>query len=535
MTDAARHAFAIFRNARHSNTVGMRRLLQGALLGAVLFAAACTTTKTVVAPSKSSAIQEMFELAFSDIHDIHLDTINVDALALGGLQGLSLLEPAAELQRKGDVVEFLINGSLIGKIKSPDANDSTGWAKAVDTLITVGKKSSTKLANADDERIYKAVFAGLLKNLDKYSRYAGAKLARRNREIREGFGGIGISIKADSTGARVLKVSQDSPAWKAGILIGDLLISVDGVSINGLTLQEIAQKLRGPVNQKVDVKIKRNSRDAAFDVAIQRIRIIPNTVHYTAKGAVAYVQVTSFNQDTAKQLKDSVQRARRELGDKLKGLVLDLRDNPGGLLDQAVDTADLFIVRGRISNTKGRHRDSVQRFDASEGDISQGLPIAVLMNGASASAAEILASALQDNGRAILIGSSSFGKGTVQTVLQLPNDGELILTWARLLAPLGYSLNHLGVLPNICTSNASDVDSVLKEALDGNMERLRTALTLRRSVRDNDTVKSKAVQDSCPWRPRNGLDIDIEVAKRILDSGELYERAVVISAPIAGS
>jgi carboxyl-terminal processing protease len=535
MTEAAPHTFSIYHNALHSMTFRIRGLLTAVVIGVFLFTAACTTTTTVVAPTNTSAIQEMFELAFSDIHEIHLDTINIDALALGGLQGLTLLEPAAELQRKDGAVEFLINGSLITKTEAPSANDGVGWAKVVDELIAIGKKSSAKLENADDERIYKAVFSGILKKLDKYSRYAGAKLTRRNRAIREGFGGIGVSIKAEAAGARVVKVAQSSPASKAGLQVGDLMTAVDGAAIDGLPLQETVKKLRGLVHKKIRVKIERKSQQEPIVVVMQRIRIMPTTVHYTAKDTVAYIQVTSFNQDTARQLKDTVQRARQELGDKLKGLVLDLRDNPGGLLDQAVDTANLFIVRGRISDTKGRHRDSVQHFSASNGDISQGLPIAVLMNGASASAAEILASALQDNGRAILIGSRSFGKGTVQTVLQLPNEGELILTWARLLAPLGYSLNRLGVLPNICTSNASNVDTVLKKALGGNLKRRQTVLALRRSIRDDDSEKGKAVQASCPWRPRNGLDIDIEVAKEILESSELYERAVVISAPIAGS
>lgn len=529
MIDATRSTVAIGSITRPF-IVGMRRAFKAAAIGAFLFASACATAP--VAPQKTSAMQEMFALAFSDIHDIHLETIAIDTLALGGLQGLMLIEPAAELKRNGDDVEFLINGSLIGKTGAPDANDSKAWAKAVDTLITVGKQSSEKLKNADDERIYKVVFAGLLKKLDLYSRYAGAELARRNRELREGFGGVGVSIKAEPDGARVVKVSTDSPASKAGLQIGDLIIDIDGVETRGRTLGEIASQLRGPINKKVAVKIQRISLDAPIMATMQRVRVIANTVHYAARDAVAYIRVTSFNQDTAKQLKGSVQKARRELGDKLKGLVLDLRDNPGGLLDQAVDTADLFIVRGRISTTKGRHRDSLQRFNASNGDISHGLPIAVLMNGASASAAEILAAALQDNGRAILIGSSSYGKGTVQTVLRLPNDGELVLTWARLLAPLGYSLNGLGVLPNICTSNANDVDSVLKAALGGNLERRRTALSMRRNARE---TSSEAVQASCPWRPSNGSDIDIEVAKRILGSGELYERAVVISAPIAGS
>ena len=217
--------------------------------------------------------------------------------------------------------------------------------------------------------------------------------------------------------------------------------------------------------------------------------------------------MTGFNQGTAAELKKTVDRAHREIGPGLKGLVIDLRGNPGGLLDQAVDAADLFIVGGRISTTRGRHPDSFQLFDATKGDIGDGVPIAVLVNGASASAAEVLAAALQDQGRAVLVGSGSFGKGTVQTVLRMPNDGELILTWARLLAPSGYILNKLGVLPTLCTSNAKDAEHVLADSLkDGVADR---QIALRRGADSANAEMRETIRKFCPWRPRDGGDVDI--------------------------
>jgi carboxyl-terminal processing protease len=505
-----------------------------ALMGGLLFVTACTTI-TPTPPPKSSAVQKMLSSAFSNVHDIYLDSIDINVLALEGLKGLSHIEPAATFIRDGDEIQLRINGTLVGHAGASAPNDSGAWAKAVDALLLAGKRSSAKLRDVEDERIYKVIFAGFLDDLDRYSRYAGMKQARRDRASRDGFGGVGVSIKPDSAGARIVRISRNSPAARAGIQNGDVIVAVNGVSLNGKALTAIVDLLRGPIGRKVAIMIRRASLESPFIAVIPRKRIIPDTVHYEARGAVAYMRITSFNQNTTNQLKRKVRKAQRALGSRLAGLVLDLRNNPGGLLTQAVEAADLFIEHGRISETTGRHHDSIQRFDSTIGDITNGLPIAVLMNGASASSAEIMAAALQDNGRAILIGSDSFGKGTVQTVLRMPNDGELILTWARLLAPSGYILNRLGVLPNICTSSAEDADSLLKTALENDQEQRRATISLRRNVRKDDSSANKTVQTSCPWRPREGADIDVDIATRVLESGELYRRAVAISAPVAGS
>ncbi|MBL4720130.1 MAG: PDZ domain-containing protein [Alphaproteobacteria bacterium] len=505
-----------------------------ALFGMLFVVSACVATAPNTV-SQNNELREMFSAAFSDIHDIYLDPIDVNILAMEGLNGLSHIEPAAVLKREGDDVQFRINGTLVGRAVAPATNDSDAWAKTVDILIAAGKKSSSKLRNSDNERIYKVVFSGFLKNLDRYSRYAGMTQARRDRESRNGFGGVGISIKPDAAGARIVRVSRNSPALRAGVQKGDVITAVDGAPLAGEPLAKVVDLLRGPIGKKVAISLHRASQTAPFIAVVSRTRIIPDTVFYEPRGTVAYIRVTSFNQDTANQLKKSVRKAQRHLGPSLTGLVLDLRNNPGGLLTQAVEAADLFIEYGRISSTTGRHQDSVQRFESTQGDITSGLPIAVLINGASASAAEIMAAALQDNARAILVGSNSFGKGTVQTVLRLPNDGELILTWARLLAPSGYVLHRLGVLPNICTSEARDSESLLKAALVEDLERQRAAFSRRRMVRNRKIAAEKEVQTSCPWRPRQGEDIDIDIAKRILESGEMYKQAVAISAPIAGS
>ena len=509
-------------------------LLRYAALATFLALAACAasnTTKPVVEkPADKTEIARIYATVLDHVHSMYLEEISVERLALSGLSGLAKLEPDATVRRDGNRVTLLISGTSVGSVASSGQNDSEGWASAIEDLIGTGRKVSTKLAAAKIEQIYKVTIDSLLSDLDRYSRYDGKLAGRRNRETREGFGGIGISIVQHEEGIRVKAVTADLPAFRAEVVAGDLIINVDGTPLRGLSLRRSVRLLRGPLGKPVQVTVQRESRPDAFVLTISRTRIIPTTVHYQPRIRYAYLRVTEFNKDTTAELRAGVEKAVRELGDALDGLVIDLRGNPGGLLDQSVSVADLFLQEGRISTTRGRHPDSLQLFDASVVEIAQDIPIVVLVNGASASASEVLAAALQDHGRAVLVGSRSFGKGTVQTVIRLPNDGELILTWARLLSPSGYDLNRIGVVPTLCTSGAKDIVSVLKRTIVPDTPRQQIATN---QLALNEYRESAGKR--CPWQPREGEDIDIAVAKRILAKPELYKHALGHSAPTAGS
>jgi carboxyl-terminal processing protease len=263
---------------------------------------------------------------------------------------------------------------------------------------------------------------------------------------------------------------------------------------------------------------------APFAVIVTRAHIVPETVTYERKGNVAYMHIYGFNLDTADSLRKEMLHARQDIGPALLGYVLDLRGNPGGLLDQSVAVSDLLIKHGRIVSTHGRHPDSHQYFEATAGDVANGLPIVVLVNGDSASAAEIVAAALQDSGRAVVVGSNSYGKGTVQTVLRMPNDGELTLTWARFHAPSGYTLNRLGVIPSVCTTGNGGSAEVLIEELRRN--RLKPIPTnIRNRVHPEDMRALRELRSLCPER-RGEEDIDENVALRLLSHPSLYRRAV---------
>jgi carboxyl-terminal processing protease len=372
------------------------------------------------------------------------------------------------------------------------------------------------------------MFSGVVGKLDQFSRYAGAQNARENRAARDGFGGIGVRISVEDDQVRVISVMHYTPAERMGLKTDDIITEIDGTSTKGLNQQEVVDRLRGPVDSTVDVTIKRAEESDLFVVAITRAHVVPETVNYRREGDVGYFRIYSFNSETAESLKRAVADAEQEIGPRLRGLIIDLRDNPGGLLNQSVAVSNLFLTEGRVVSTHGRHPDSHQYFEASGDDIVEGKPIVVLVDGNSASAAEIVAAALQDNRRAVVVGSNTYGKGTVQTVLPLPNQGEITLTWARFHAPSGYTLHHLGVLPSICTSVYRSADEVMR---DLSARRLPLVPTDRRNaVKPDDTKGLDALRKTCPAREQEN-PIDLEVALRLVSAPEMFASAVHLAEP----
>jgi carboxyl-terminal processing protease len=263
------------------------------------------------------------------------------------------------------------------------------------------------------------------------------------------FGGLGIEVTMENGLVKVVSPIDDTPAYKAGMQPGDLIVGIDGEPVFGLTLGEAVELMRGPVNSEIVITVQRSGVEQPFDVAITRDVIRIRSVKSRAEGKVAFIRVTSFNEQTESGVEKAMRELRKEIGDGLQGVVIDLRNNPGGLLDQAVAVSDAFLEKGEIVSTRGRGSRGGQRFNARAGDIAEGLPVVVLINGGSASAAEIVAGALQDHRRAIILGTRSFGKGSVQTVIPLPGEGAMRLTTARYYTPSGRSIQAKGIEPDI--------------------------------------------------------------------------------------
>ncbi|MFM8989344.1 MAG: S41 family peptidase, partial [Alphaproteobacteria bacterium] len=291
-------------------------------------------------------------------------------------------------------------------------------------------------------------------SLDPHSSYMPPKSFRDMQvQTRGEFGGLGIEVTMENGFVKVVSPIDDTPAARAGLRPGDFVTHIDNDAVLGLTLQEAVEKMRGPVNSNIKLMIRRGGADP-FEVTLTRAVIRVQSVRSRVEGDLGYVRITSFTEQTESGLKNAIDRIRQQTGNKLKGLVLDMRNNPGGLLDQAIAVSDAFLDKGEIVSTRGRRNDEAQRYNAKPGDLLNGLPIVVLINGGSASASEIVAGALQDHRRAILLGTRSFGKGSVQTIIPMGNQGAIRLTTARYYTPSGRSIQAQGIDPDIVVEPA---------------------------------------------------------------------------------
>ena len=302
----------------------------------------------------------------------------------------------------------------------------------------------------NDRDLMENAINGMLTGLDPHSSYMNAKAYRDMQvQTRGEFGGLGLEVTQENGIIKVVSPIDDTPASRAGMRSGDLITTIDNTTVQGLSLNDAVDRMRGPPNSTIRLVIKRENVDKPIEVTLQREVIHIQVVKSHMEGDIGYVRLTQFNEQTDAGLRAAVAKFRQQAGDRLKGIVLDLRNNPGGLLDQAVAVSDDFLEQGEIVSTRARHPDDSQRWNAKPGDITGGLPVVVLTNGGSASASEIVAGALQDHHRAVVLGQRTFGKGSVQTVMPLPGNGAMRLTTARYYTPSGRSIQGLGITPDV--------------------------------------------------------------------------------------
>ena len=334
----------------------------------------------------------------------------------------------------------------------------------------------------DDTMLIESAINGMLAALDPHSSYMSPKNYRDMQvQTRGEFGGLGIEVTMENGVVKVVAPIDDTPAAKAGVQANDLITHLDNEQISGLTLEQAVEKMRGPVNTPITLTIVRKGKDEPFDVKIVRDVIRINAVKSHSEGDIAYIKVTTFNEQTHANLVKSMETLKKEIGDKLKGYVIDLRNNPGGLLDQAIAVSDDFLDRGAIVLTKGRNNEETQRAQARPGDHSDGKPVVILINGGSASASEIVAGALKDHKRATVIGTRSFGKGSVQTIIPLGANGAIRLTTARYYTPSNRSIQAKGIDPDIV------IEQELPDELKGKVaEKPRGEASLRGHLKGED-------------------------------------------------
>jgi len=362
---------------------------------------------------------------------------------------------------------MIVAAGAVALMLSPLAVPSAGWAAEpkkkndVDTYRLLNlfgdvfeRVRSDYVEQPTDEEMIEAAITGMLSALDPHSAYLNAKNFREMQVNTKGeFGGLGIQVTMEGGYVKVISPIDDTPAHRAGIKPADIVTHLDGESVQGMTLNQAVDKMRGKIGSDIKLTIVREG-GKPFDVTLTRAVIKITSVRSKVEDKVAYIRITSFNEQTEKGLKAEMTELHKKLGKDMQGVVLDLRNNPGGLLDQAVAVADAFLDKGEIVSTRSRKPEDTQRFNARPGDIANSLPMVVLINGGSASASEIVAGALQDHRRAVLLGTKSFGKGSVQTIMPLPGHGAMRLTTARYYTPSGHSIQAKGIQPDIVVQQA---------------------------------------------------------------------------------
>ncbi len=380
---------------------------------------------------------------------------------------------------------------------------SVAWAASSDTYRQLNlfgdvfeRVRADYVEDVTDKELIESAIEGMLMSLDPHSSYLNPeKFEEMQVQTKGEFGGLGIEVTMENRLVKVVSPIDDTPADRAGLKAGDLITHLDGTQVLGLTLSDAVELMRGPVGTDIVLTVRREGADKPLDITITRAIIKIRSVRSRVEGDAAYLRITTFNEQTLGGVEKALKDLKSELGNRMTGVIMDLRNNPGGLLDQAVAVSDAFLDKGEIVSTRGRRHDSTQRFNARPGDLAEGLPIIVLINGGSASASEIVAGALQDHRRAIILGTKSFGKGSVQTIIPISGQGAIRLTTARYFTPSGRSIQAKGIEPDI------GVEQARIETIDNGQS--RSEATLRNPLSgdsetdepDNGTERSEAAKD----------------------------------------
>lgn len=473
-------------------------------------------------------VADVFATAFAFMEPRTLEAVPIPTLAVWALGGLAALDPRLQPELRGGALRLTLPGQVLATRTPPAADDAHGWGEVVATLVQAGWEASTPVQQAGTQGIVRVLFDELCSHLDPYSRYAPPAEADADRVHRAGVAGIGVRVAARDGGYVLREVAPDGPAAAAGVHTGDRLLAIDGESVLGATVDTVTALLAGPEETQVVLTI-RTGRRRARDVAVERVLMPPHTVVAEQRGDVLVLHVSGFAIDTGTQLADALAEAVSG-PHRPRGVVLDLRGNRGGLLRQAVAAVETLIGNGVVAMTVGRDPDSVHRFVAHGADLAGGLPTVVIVDGTSASSAEILAAALADQHRAVVVGSSTLGKGLVQTIAPLPDGGELFVSWSQVMAPLGWPLQGLGVLPQVCTSLGAPALERQLALLAQGVQPMARALARHRAARPplmpTDILE---IRNACP--AAEGSKLDLAAAHRLIHDPGAYAAALLGPTP----
>ena len=451
-----------------------------------------------------------------------LDAIPVPQMALWGLRGLATLDPRFAPDISDGALRLSLNARLLMARPLPADADAAGWGVAVAQLARIAWDSSDVIRRAGNEGFTRSFFDELFNHFDPYSRYVPPDEAASDRQRRDGRGGIAAAVSA--TGL-VESVQAGGPAAASGVRAGERILAIDGAALETATpATPPAALLDGPEGSIVRLTVRgRDRRVRTIDIT--RVPVPGETVSAARMGDALLLRVTGFTANTGERLAGELTRAL-SASRPPRGIVLDLRGNRGGLLRQAVAAAEAFLARGTVAVTVGRDPEAAHEFTAGGTDLAQGRPVVVVVDGRSASSAEILAAALADAGRAVVVGSATLGKGLVQTVVTLPDGGDLYVTWSRVLAPLGWPLQSLGVLPQVCTSLGETELAASLAALEAGHQPMARALQRHRDARAPlAPAEAIDIRSACP--AAGGRDGDLDAARYLFAHQAAYDTALI--------
>lgn len=499
---------------KRASTLGCHAFLLLLILGAWAEADAAGFNQMLAA--------QMFTAAYGFMLPRALDPITLPQLTIWGLRGITALDPALTPVLHDHDLTLLGPDHAVGSLPLPAASDMPGWGTLAAGIIAIAWDHSDTLARAGTEVVIASFFDEVFNHLDPYSRYVPPDAAATERDRRAGQAGIGVKLVGRAGAVHIAAVLPGSPAARAGLRTGSLLLAIDGARLN-TDAAAAAALLEGPVDGSVTLELRRPGGQT-ITRSIPRTLVPPQTVLVSRPARLLVLQVTSFAADTADRMQDALAQATGPHRQP-DGIVIDLRANRGGVLRAAVAAAGLFLTDGVIASTEGRDPAARHVFAASGTDQAGGLPLVVLVDGRSASAAEVLTAALEDNGRAVVVGSTTLGKGLVQVVGRMPDGGELFLTWSRLVAPGGWPMQGLGVMPEVCTSTGDQFTDAELAALDQGSAPMQLALAAHRVARPGlPAAEMLALRERCP--AAIGTDADMDAARFLIAHPVAYATAL---------
>ncbi len=394
----------------------------------------------------------------------------------------------------GTLAGVILSTQFAGPLIADEASRKKSTYEQLDLFGNIFERIRSQYVEpVDESKLIEAAINGMLTSLDPHSSYLPPRAFKDMQvQTRGEFGGLGIEVTQQDGYVKVVSPIDGTPAAEAGVKPGDLIIKVDGKSVQGLTLNEAVDLMRGPVGSEIVITIVRKGVDKPFDISIIRDTIKIKATKAKLEDGAIILRISSFTDQTYPNLKEGLNKMLKKAGgiDKINGIVLDLRNNPGGLLKQAILVADAFLDKGEIVSTRGRNPQDTERFNARPGDLAKGKPIVVLINGGSASASEIVSGALKDHHRAVIVGTKSFGKGSVQTIIPLQGNGAMRLTTARYYTPSGRSIQNLGILPDIIVEYRPPA----KDKADENKPRFRSEADLRGALKNDSLTEEEKKQ-----------------------------------------